>query len=231
MQVAVSSLGTDLDAWTGIPFGTCSQFLVVDTETMESVVISVPTQHQDPAKVSLSAIRAIARQGAEAVITGPIKDTCKQAMQSLGMQVIDNVGRMTVREAVQRFARGGPKQLQHFAPLPEKIAVASRGRDLDACIHGKDEPCTSFVLVEPQTMQSEVVQVEPASSPGEASRHAVRAAARAGATVVITSAMHPQCCAALRALAISVVLAPEGMVAREAVKNYLAGELPSSPDL
>jgi hypothetical protein len=72
MLVAVSSLGTDLDAWTGIPFGACSQFLVADTETMEFVVVSVPTQQQDPTKVSLSAIRAIARQGAEVVITGPI---------------------------------------------------------------------------------------------------------------------------------------------------------------
>lgn len=231
MQVAVSSLGTDLDAWTGAPFGACSQFLVVDTETMEFVAVSVPTQQQDLARASLSAIRAIARQGAEAVITGPIKDICKQTMQSLGMQVVENVGRMTVREAIQRYVEGGPRQVQHFAPLPEKIAVASHGRNLDACTHAEDEACTSFVLVEPQTMQFEVVQVEPASSLAEASIHAVRAAARAGATVVITSAMHPECCAALRALAISVVLAPAGMAVREAVAKYLRGELPSAPYL
>lgn len=78
MQVVVSSLGTDLDAWTGVPFGACSQFWAVDTETMESVVVSVPTQQQDLSKVSVSAIRAIARQGAEAIITGPIKGICKQ---------------------------------------------------------------------------------------------------------------------------------------------------------
>ena len=231
MLVAVSSLGTDLDAWTGIPFGACSQFLVVDTETMESVVVAVPTEQQDSTKVSLSAIRAIARQGAEAVITGPIKGICKETMQSLGMQVIENVGRMTVREAIQRYVKGGPKEIQHFAPLPEKIAVSSHGRNLDACTSAKDEPCTSFLLVDPQTMQFEVVQVEPATSLEETAIHAVRAAARAGATVIITSAMRPQCCAALRALAVSVVLAPEGMVAREAVEKYLRGELPGAPNL
>jgi predicted Fe-Mo cluster-binding NifX family protein len=231
MLVAVSSLGTDLDAWTGIPFGACSQFLVVDTETMEFAVVSVPMQQQDPVKVSLFAIRAIARQGAEAVITGPIKDICKQTMQSLGMQVIENVGRMTVREAIRRYVEGGPRQVQHFAPLPEKIAVASHGRNLDACISAQDEPCTSFLLVDPKTMHLEAVQVEPATSLAETSIHAVRAAARAGATVVITSTMRPECCAALRALAISVVLAPEGMAAREAVEKYLRGELPSAPYL
>jgi predicted Fe-Mo cluster-binding NifX family protein len=231
MQVAVSSLGTDLDAWTGVPFGACPQFLVVDTETMVFVVVSVPVEQQDPAKVSLSAIRAIARQGGEVVITGPIKDICKQTMHSLGMQVIDNVGRMTVREAVQCYVQGGPEQVLHFMPLPEKIAVASHGHNLDACTSAKDEPCTSFLLVNPQTMQFELVQVEPAASLEETSIHAVRAASRAGATVVITSAMRPQCCAALRALAVSVVLAPEGMVVREAVEKYLRGELPSAPNL
>jgi predicted Fe-Mo cluster-binding NifX family protein len=231
MQVAVSSLGTDLDAWTGGPFGACSQFLVVDTDTMEFVVVSVPAPQQDWAKVSLFAIRAIARQGAEAVITGPIKDICKQTMQSLGIQVIDNVGRMTVREAIQRYVQGGPKQVQHFASLPEKIAVAAHGSNLDACTTAQDEPCTSFLLVDPQTMQFEVVPVEPAPSVAEASIHAVRAAARAGATVVIISTMRPECCAALRALAVSVVLAPAGTSAREAVEKYLRGELPSAPSL
>jgi len=147
------------------------------------------------------------------------------------MQVIENVGRMTVREAIRHYIQGGPQQVQQFAPLPEKIAVASHGNDLDACTAAKDEPCTSFLLVDPQTMQFDVVQVEPADSLAETSIHAVRAAARAGATVVITSAMRPECCAALRALAVRVVLAPEGTSAREAVQKYLRKELPGAPSL
>lgn len=231
MLVAVSSLGTDLDAWTGIPFGACSQFLVVDTETMEFVEVSVPVQQQDPARISSFAIRAIARQGAEAVITGPIKDICKQTMQSLGMQVIDNVGRMSVREAIQRYTKGGSREVERFGPISEKIAVAAHGSDLDAPIGARDEPCTSFLIVDPQTMHAQVIQVEAAASAQEASIHAVRAAARAGAAVVITSSMRAECCAALRALAVSVVLAPEGMTARHAVERYLRGELPGAPDL
>lgn len=153
MQVAVSSLGTHLDACTGIPFGTCSQFLVVDTETMEFVIVSVPPQQQDPAKVSLFAIRAIARQGAEAVITGPIKDICRQTMRSLGIQVIENVGQMTVRRPSSGTWQVAPSKFC-TSPLPEKLAVASHGRDLDASIHGKDEPCTSFLLRSQQTRAS-----------------------------------------------------------------------------
>ena len=60
MQIAVSSLVTSLDSWAGMPFGVCSQFLIVDTENMEFLVVSVPQQEQDPSKISLYAIRAIA---------------------------------------------------------------------------------------------------------------------------------------------------------------------------
>jgi len=229
MLVAVSSLGTSLDAWTGIPFGTCSQFFVVDTETMEFVVLSVPPEHQDPTRVSLFVIRAIARQGAQVVITGPIKGICRQTMQSLGMEVIDNVGRMTVREAIEHYAAGGVETIHEHKPSPPKIAVASHGTTLDAPIGAKGEPCTAFVLVDPATMEFEVVQVKPAESLVQASVNAVRAAARAGATAVITPQLRPACCVALRALAITVVLAREGATVREAVEQYQRGELTKAP--
>ena len=48
MKIAVPSPGTSLDAWAGASFDTCSQFLVVDTETMELVVIAVPAEQPEP---------------------------------------------------------------------------------------------------------------------------------------------------------------------------------------
>jgi len=228
MRIAVSSLGTSLDAWAGIPFGICSQFLVVDTETMDFVVVSVPPEQLDPSKVSLAAIRAIANQGAQVVITGYVKDVCKQAMIDLGMEVIDNIKHMSVREAIDLYSVGGTEAIQSYEPPPDKIAVASHGISLDATLSPKDEPCTSFLLVHPETMGFEIVQVEPADSLLQSGINAVRAAARAGATVVITSGIRPECCAALRALAITVVVADEDTTVREAVEKYLRGEL-SSP--
>ncbi len=229
MRVAVSSLGTSLDAWAGILFGTCSQFLVVDTETMDFVVVSVPPEQLDPSKVSLYAIRAIANQGAEVVITGGIKDICKQTMQSLGMEVIHNIGRITVRQAIELYASGGPQAIAQHRLLPQKIAVASHGNDLESLIHAKDEPCTSFVLVDPETMQFEVVQVELADSPLQAGVNAVRAAARAGADVVITSGLRPECCQALSTLAIALAIAEEGTTVRKAIDQLRRGELSPAP--
>ncbi len=227
MRVAVSSLGTLLDAWVGGPFGTCSQFLVVDTETMEYLTISVPPEQLDSSKVSLPAIRALARQDVQVVITGQIKEICRQTMASLGIEVIDRAEGMTVREAITLYAKGGSEALADYTPAPAKIAVASHGASLDATLSPKGEACTSFILVDPETMAFEVVRVKPAESLAEASVNAVRAAARSGATVVITPEIRPACCTALRALAITVALADESLTVREAVEAYRRDELAS----
>jgi predicted Fe-Mo cluster-binding NifX family protein len=231
MKVAVSSLGSSLDAWTGAAFGTCSQFLVIDTESMDYVVISVPPDQIDPSKVSLYAIRALANQGVQAVLTGPIKDICRQAMINLGMEVIDGLQRMTVREAVELIRSQGPQAVTTYEPPPARIAVASHGDNLDATLSHRGEPCTSFVLVDPQTMAFETIEVETGETPEQTSVNAVRAAARGGATIVITPQIRPVCCAALRALAIAVALAGEDMTVREAVQAYQRGELHTPPYL
>jgi predicted Fe-Mo cluster-binding NifX family protein len=229
MKIAVASQGTSLDAWVGVSFGLCSQFLVIDTETMDYVVISVPADQIDPAHVSLAAIRAVANQGAQVIITGQIKDICRQAMISLGIQVVDGVEHITVREAVERYMTGGAQSVQVVRPFPIKIAVASHGNDLAARLGAKGEPCTSFILVDPQTMAFQVVQVEQADSMVQTSVNAVRAAAKSGATVVVTSEIRPECCTALRALSITVALADEELTVREAVQAYVRGELSNPP--
>jgi len=231
MKIAVSSLGTSLDAWTGEPFGMCSQFLVVDTESMDYVVIAVPPDEIDPSKVSLTAIRAIATQGAECVITGGIKDICRQTLTALGIEVVVKTSPMTVREAVETYLSNGPQAVMDYVPMPTRVAVASHGSSLDATLSQKGEPCTSFVLVDPETMGYEVVRVTEAESLERASVNAVRAAARSGATVVITPQIRPSCCTALRALAISVALADEELTVRQAVEAYQRGELVSPPTL
>jgi predicted Fe-Mo cluster-binding NifX family protein len=229
MLIAVSSMGSSLDAWTGIGFSSCDQFLVVDDQTMEFIVVSVPSSQQLSGTVNLHAIRAIAKQGAQTVITGPVKDVCRQTMQSLGMDVIDNVGRMTVRQAVEQYAAGGESAVREYVAPPEKIAVASHGDTLEAPISSQDEPCTSFVLVDARTMEFEVVGVAPAESLVQSSVNAVRAAAKAGATVVITPGLQPACCYALNALAIRAVVAKPGATVRQAIAQFKRGELSEPP--
>jgi len=229
MKIAVASMGTSLDAWAGASFGLCSQFVVVDTETMASIVIAVPSEQQDPRQASLYAIRALAAQGVEAVVCGQIEEMCRQALFALGVEVVEGVERVTVRQAAETYRAAGAQGLSDYAPPPVRIAVASHGADLDATLSPQGEPCTSFVLVEPQTMHSEAVAVPPGETAVQTSVNAVRAAARHGATVVITPEIRPACCTALRALSITVVLADPRLTVRQAIEAYQRGELKVPP--
>jgi predicted Fe-Mo cluster-binding NifX family protein len=229
MKIAVASMGTSLDAWAGASFGTCSQFIIVDAETMDSIVIAVPPEQQDPSRISLYAIRALATHGVDAVVCGRIKDPCREALFALGVEVVEGIERVTVRHAVETYRAQGAPGLAAYEPPPVRIAVASHGTDLEATLAPRGEPCTSFVLVDPQTLHYELVEVEQGETPVQTSVNAVRAAARNGATVVITPEIRPACCAALRALSIIVALAGPQMTVQEAVRAYQRGELETPP--
>jgi predicted Fe-Mo cluster-binding NifX family protein len=242
MKVAVASMGTSPEAWVGIRFGRCSQFLVFDLETagtppMAYVIVSVPpsaeeaAQAEDPSRVSLAAIRAIAEQGVSVVITGHIKEICRQTLFNLGIDVIDGVEGMTVHEAVERYRATGLETPDSRVGLPTRIAVAARGEGLDAPLEIHFGVCASFILVDPLTMDWEVIQIEP-GAPSEEKEdvnvESIRTVVQNGATALITPHIHPECCMALRALAVSVYLAPEGITVREAVERYEQGELEES---
>jgi len=229
MKVAVASMGTVPEAWVGIRFGICSQFLVFDLDTMDYVVVSVPPRLEDRERVSLTAIRAVAKQDVSAVITGDIKDICRQTLQDLGIDVIDGVEGMTVQEAIEHYKATGLQTPESRKGILTRVAVASHGEGLDAPLEIRFGICSSFVVVEPTTMEWETVRVEPDGPAQRVSRKAIRAVARSGAAVLITPEIRPECCMVLQALAIAVYLAPQGITVREAIELYEAGELEPSP--
>lgn len=225
MKIAVASMGNVPEAWVGIRFGLCSQFLVFDLDTMEYVVVSVPPRRGAEDNVSLAAIRAIAQQGVSAVITGNIKDVCRQTLLNLGIDVIDGVEGMTVQEAIERYQATALQTPASRRGMVTRVAVVSTGEGLEATVELPFAVCPSFVVVDPTTMKWETVRVEPNGPAREVNLNAIRAVARSGATVLITPQIHPECCMALQALAITVYLAPEGVTVRRAIELYEQGEL------
>jgi predicted Fe-Mo cluster-binding NifX family protein len=228
MKVAVASMGTVPDAWVGIRFGMCSQFLVFDLDTMEYVVVSVPPHLERPERVSLAAIRAVAKQGVSAVITGHVKEVCRQTLLDLGIEVVDGVEGMTVREAIEQYKATGLPTPESRRGIPTRVAAVSIGEGLEARLEVRFGICSSFVVVDPTTMEWEVVRVEPDGPAQAVNMKGIQAVARSGATVLITPQIHPECCMALHALAVAVYLAPEGITVREAIERYEQGELEQS---
>jgi len=228
MKVAVASMGTVPEAWVGTRFGMCSQFLIFDLETMEYVVVTVPPVQEHPDQVSLAAIRAVATQGVEAVITGHIKPICRQTLLDLGIEVVDGVEGMTVAEAIERYKVTGLELPEERRGMPTRIAIVSQGDGLEARLDAGLSTCSTFVLVDPQTKVTETVQVEPVDPSQKANLEAIRTVVRSGATVLITPQIRPECCMALHSLAVMVYIAPPDITVGEAVDRYEAGELEQS---
>jgi predicted Fe-Mo cluster-binding NifX family protein len=225
MKVAVASMGTVPEALVGIRFGMCSQFLVFDLETMEYVVLSVPPQERRPEHVSLTAIRAVASQGVSVVITGNIKDICRQTLLNLGIDVIDGVEGMTVQEAIDRYRLTGLQMPEARKGFITRVAVVTSGEGLDARLEDPLGVCSSFVVVDPTTKEAQTVRVTPSGSAREVNLSGIRAVLDSGAGVLITPAIHLECCMALQALAVAVYQAPAGITVREAVERYESGQL------
>jgi len=229
MKVAVASMGTLPEAWVGIQTGLCSQFLVFDLKTMEYVVVSVPPNPEQPERVSLAALRAIVAQDVAAVITGRIREACRETLQTLGVEVIDGVEGMTVQDAIRLYKATGLRTPAERQGPANRVAIAAHDGGLEAPLERHFGVCTSFIVVDPQTMQWTMVEVEPDGPAREVSLNAVRAVVRSGANVLITPHIHPTCCTALQALAVTVYTAPEGITMGEAVERYQRGELEESP--
>jgi len=225
MKVAVASMGTSLDALVGARFGMCSQFIVFDSETHDFLVVSVPPHVEDPDHVSVTAIRAIAQQDVSIVIAGYIKEICRETMQQLGIDVIDGVEGMTVRDAIHRYRSGSLQEPTARKGFVTKVAVVSRGEGLDGRLEVPMGLCSAFIVVDPQTNTWEMVEIHPVGEPHEVNLEGIRAIVRSGAHALITPGIHPECCAALQALAVIVYMAPEGITVREAIEMYKRGEL------
>lgn len=225
MKVAVASMGTVPEALVGIRFGTCSQFLVFDLDTMASLLVSVPLRHDAPEHVSLEAIRALAKQDVSVVITGNIKDICRSTLEELGIEVIAGVQGMTVLEAVERYRASRLSAPESRRGTLTRIAVASDGAGLDALLRADIGTCTTFTVVDPRTWAWETVRVEHGANPRGASLDGVRAVVRSGAAGVITTQVSPPCLLALQALAVPAYAAPAGITVRDAVERCERGEL------
>jgi predicted Fe-Mo cluster-binding NifX family protein len=223
MKIAVGTTGDSLDAWVNSEFGWCPRFVVVDTDSMGYFIVSQPTveSHEE---ASLAAIRALAQHDVSAVIVATAQPQCRGVMNELGVDVIEGIEGLTVRQAVERFLSAAL-----YTPAGRKakvkVAVASDGDDLEAPVGTSFGLCTRFLLVDPDSLDYTVVSVTPKESLEALSVEAIRAVVKGGATVVITPQLQPRCCRILFQLGMDVVLCGPDISVRQAVELFKEGNL------
>lgn len=224
MKIAVGSLGTSMDAWVGGRFGYCPQFIIVDTDTNEHIVVPMP-QGMSEREASRRAIRIVAQNGADVLLVGKTMPACAQVIRSLGIQVIEGIHGLTVQQAIDRYLTDALTAPEGKTGQPPRLAVAALGDGLDAPVGPSFGRVERFVIVDPDTMHCSSLPVEPDVNGNHLRRETIRELVSQGVNVVLTPAISPVCCQALWSLAIEVIVIEASGTVAQAVERYKRGDL------
>ena len=104
VKVAVSAIGTGLDAEVDPRFGRCQYFVLVDPDTLESEAIENSSSTASGG-AGIAAAQTVADKGVEAVLTGNCGPNAYQTLTAAGIKIITGASG-TVKEAVQAYKEG-----------------------------------------------------------------------------------------------------------------------------
>jgi predicted Fe-Mo cluster-binding NifX family protein/predicted DNA-binding protein (UPF0251 family) len=105
-KIAVSSEGPALDDRVDPRFGRAAGFMIVDSETMEFEYLDNGASQTMARGAGIQAAENVARSGAEVVLTGYVGPKAFQTLQAAGVRIGQDVGNLTVREAIERYKNG-----------------------------------------------------------------------------------------------------------------------------
>ena len=104
MKIAVSAMGTELNAQVDPRFGRCQHFIVVDSDTLEFEAIENPNISA-MGGAGIQSGQLMAEKGVQVILTGNVGPNAFQTLSTAGLQIITGVTG-TVKEAIQRFNSG-----------------------------------------------------------------------------------------------------------------------------
>lgn len=109
-----------------------------------------------------------------------------------------------------------------------KIAVSSTGQSLDSAVEPRFGRCPYFLIVNPATLEFEVVTNASAESVGGSGIQAAQLIVAKGVPSVLTGRCGPNALQVLEKAGIQVVAGVRGLVL-QAVQQFAAGSLKSAP--
>lgn len=105
MRIIVTAQGKDLDSPVDPRFGRAKHFLLVDTEAGGVIAQDNSQNLNAPQGAGIQAAQAVARLGAEAVLTGHVGPKAFAVLRTANIAVYTGAAG-TVREAVEAFKAG-----------------------------------------------------------------------------------------------------------------------------
>jgi predicted DNA-binding protein (UPF0251 family)/predicted Fe-Mo cluster-binding NifX family protein len=105
-KIAISSEGPNLEDRVDPRFGRAGGFVVVDAETMSAQYLPNGQAQAMAHGAGIDAAERVAAAGAEVVLTGFVGPKAFRALNAAGVKVGQDLGGMTVGEAVEKFKSG-----------------------------------------------------------------------------------------------------------------------------
>ena len=105
MKIIVTSEGSGLDSRVDPRFGRAKHFILVDTDTGEFSSHDNTQNFNAPQGAGIQAAQAVARLGAESVLTGHVGPKAFTTLQAANIAVYTGVSG-TVKEAIEQFKSG-----------------------------------------------------------------------------------------------------------------------------
>ncbi len=105
-KIAISCEGPSLDDQVDPRFGRAAGFLIVDTDSMQTVYVDNGGSQVLAQGAGIQAAEAVASAGAGVVLTGYVGPKAFMALSAAGIQVGQNLENMTAREALERYLNG-----------------------------------------------------------------------------------------------------------------------------
>jgi predicted Fe-Mo cluster-binding NifX family protein len=131
MKVAISAVGSTLDAEVDPRFGRCRYFILADPETMDFEAIDNDSA-MTAGGAGVSAAQMIAGKEVAAVLTGNCGPNAYQVLSPAGIKVITGVSGK-VKDVIQGYRAGRLKESSQ-ANVPDHFGIgagAMRGRGFD----------------------------------------------------------------------------------------------------
>lgn len=106
-KIAVSSEGPGLEDRLDPRFGRAAGFVIVDTDTGSREYLDNGGAQVLAQGAGIQAAESMARAGVSTLLTGYVGPKAFQALQAVGVQIIQDLAGLTVGQAVERFQKGG----------------------------------------------------------------------------------------------------------------------------
>lgn len=121
-KIAISSEGPTLEDLVDPRFGRAAGFVIVDPQSMASEYLDNGASQARAQGAGIQAAEVVARAGAKVVLTGFVGPKAFQALQAAGIQIGQNLGGISVRQALERYLAGQVP----MATAPNREAPAGR---------------------------------------------------------------------------------------------------------